>query len=193
MILKVFRTIKYKNKKLNTNINPRVRKGDNVKVIRGDHKGKIGIVKKRAYDSVLIEGVFVVGKPDKRFAQQQDPASDKSEVNKYSKIKLTNVIHVDENGSAVKPKFRIFDINGIHRKKLSNQNNQVIDNFEEKVQIRRMEREKLEQEKRMQEEAKRKEAEEKEKEMAQGGVEIENAKEEVESKATQSSDSEPTK
>lgn len=77
------------------------KKGDEVIVISGADKGKIGKIKTIANDKIIVEGVNIVKKHQK--PTQQEPGKI---VKKEKPIHISNISHV-EDGKAVKIKFTI--------------------------------------------------------------------------------------
>lgn len=88
------------------------KKGDNVIVITGSSKGKIGKILKVVEEKVLVEGVNF------RTLHKKPSAQQPGQVLKQEKmIHISNISHV-EDGKPVKIKFSI--VKGDHNKKFSN-------------------------------------------------------------------------
>lgn len=76
----------------------RIRRGDHVKVIAGNDKGKVGEVLGRSEERILVKGVNVRKKHLKRTQESQGPRIVDMEV----PVHISNVMLCDEKGNAVK-------------------------------------------------------------------------------------------
>ena len=85
----------------------RIKVGDSVKVLAGDHKGSTGKVVKvfRAKNSALVEGVNLVKKHNKPNANNPKGGI----VEKESPIHISNISHVTKDGDATRTGYKIED------------------------------------------------------------------------------------
>jgi large subunit ribosomal protein L24 len=79
---------------------PKVKKGDQVKVLSGEDKGKQGVVLEviRKKDRVIVEGVNVVTKHIKPSATNPQGGVEKAE----AAIHISNVMVIDNQGNATR-------------------------------------------------------------------------------------------
>ena len=85
----------------------RIKVGDSVKVLAGDHKGSAGKVVKvfRAKNTALVEGVNLVKKHNKPNANNPKGGI----VEKESPIHISNISHVTKDGDATRTGYKIED------------------------------------------------------------------------------------
>lgn len=76
----------------------RIRRGDHVKVIAGNDKGKVGEVLDRSEERILVKGVNVRKKHLKRTQESQGPRIVDMEV----PVHISNVALCDDKGNALK-------------------------------------------------------------------------------------------
>lgn len=79
-----------------------IRKGDRVKVIAGNDKGKTGVVLERAEERVLIQGVNIRKKHLKRTQESQGARIVEMEI----PIHVSNVMLCDQSGNHLKVSVR---------------------------------------------------------------------------------------
>lgn len=85
----------------------KVKVGDNVKILSGDHKGSSGKIIKidRLKNTALVEGVNLVKKHNKPNANNPKGGI----VEKESPIHISNISHVTKNGDATRTGYKIED------------------------------------------------------------------------------------
>ena len=144
MIKNIYRSIKYKNKFKQVskhNDKHHVRRGDKVKVIRGEFKNHIGFIKKYCTNYVYIDNLFTTSIASSRYNNRNN--GKRIEVNKYLKISINNVSHINSKDEIIKVKrSSIIKDNGVlSRKNIVDQEGNLIDNFMSKVKLKRVKKE----------------------------------------------------
>ena len=90
----------------------KIKVGDSVIVLAGDHKGSTGKILKvfRAKNTALVEGVNLIKKHNKPSANNPKGGI----VEKESPINLSNLSHTTKDGNATKIGYRVEDLSLIH-------------------------------------------------------------------------------
>ncbi|AMA49899.1 MULTISPECIES: 50S ribosomal protein L24 [Flavobacterium] len=99
----------------------KIKSGDTVKVIAGDHKGAEGKVLRviREKNKAVVEGVNIVSKHTKPSAQNPQGGI----VKKEAPIHVSNLMLVDAKGNATKVGFKV---EGDKKVRFSKKSNQVL-------------------------------------------------------------------
>ena len=97
----------------------KIKVGDNVIVLAGDHKGSAGKILKvfRAKNTALVEGVNLVKKHNKPSANNPKGGI----VEKESPINLSNLSHSTKDGNATKIGYRVEDGKKVRFSKKTNE------------------------------------------------------------------------
>jgi large subunit ribosomal protein L24 len=80
-----------------------IRKGDLVKVIAGNNKGKMGAVLACTEERVLVQGVNVRKKHLKRTQESQGPRI----IDIECPVHISNVVHCDQDGTPFRLRVRV--------------------------------------------------------------------------------------
>tara|TARA_B100000949_G_C14227779_1_gene427529 strand:+ start:650 stop:961 length:312 start_codon:yes stop_codon:yes gene_type:complete len=97
----------------------KIKVGDNVKVIAGDHKGQEGKVQRVLIEKnkAIVEGINLVSKHEKPSASNPQGGIAKKE----APIQISNLSLVDKNGDTTRVGYRIEDGKKVRYSKKSNE------------------------------------------------------------------------
>ena len=97
----------------------KIKVGDNVIVLAGDHKGSSGKILKvfRAKNTALVEGINLVKKHNKPSANNPKGGI----IEKESPINLSNLSHTTKDGNATKIGYRVEDGKKVRFSKKTNE------------------------------------------------------------------------
>ena len=135
--LKIYRSIKYLNKTTNICRNPKIRIGDRVCVVRGTNKGFVSVVLGIIGKHAKLENLFKVSVASKKYFERN--GNKKIKVRKYIKICVDNLCHVNNSNKIVSVKKQdSVVVNGKTFKKcIVDSDGNVVDNFVNKVIVKR--------------------------------------------------------
>ena len=100
----------------------KIKTGDTVRVIAGDHKGSEGVVKKilREKNKAIVEGVNMVSKHVKPSAQNPQGGIEKKE----APLHISNLSLIDSKGKATRVGYKV---EGDKKVRFAKNTNEVID------------------------------------------------------------------